>query len=96
MSTLQPNHNHPVVFRKQKKGWGTINKPMAMSERTFKRILLQRALISFPQPLDQPWGGYVTGLAATVGLDPEEADRFLKGALYRRQLLTTRDVSLSS
>jgi len=86
MSELKAQHGHPVVFRKQKKGWGTINKPMAMSERTFKRILLQRALISFPQPLDQPWGGYVTGLAATVGLDPVEADLFLKGPLYRKAL----------
>ena len=39
---------------------------------------------AFPQPLDQPWGGYVTGLAATVGLDPVEADLFLKGPLYRK------------
>jgi hypothetical protein len=86
MSELKPQHRHPVLFRKQRRGWSHMQKPMGMSELTYKRILLQRALISVPRPNDMEWGTYITGLANTVGLPPAKADLFLKGPLYRKAL----------
>jgi hypothetical protein len=83
MSLLKPEHNHPVVFRRSQQRWSILKKPRDMSEETFKRILLQRALIATPQPAKEPWGTYITRLATSIGMDPAKADLFLKGPFYR-------------
>lgn len=86
MSLLEPNHNHPIVFRRSPQRWSTLKKPRDMSEETFKRILLQRAFIATPQPAKEPWGTYITRLARNIGMDPAKADLFLKGPLYREKV----------
>jgi hypothetical protein len=83
MSLLKPDHNHPVVFRRSQQRWSILKKPRDMSEETFKRILLQRALIATPEIPGEPWGTYITRLATSIGMDPAKADLFLKGPFYR-------------
>jgi len=81
---LEPQHNHPVVFVKERY-WKQTVKPREMDPVTHQKVMLTRQLILNPRGKGEYRDQYVDRIAKVVGIDPVEADRFLFGALSRRK-----------
>jgi hypothetical protein len=56
----------PVSFRKALWAWHNIDHPQGMSDKTFQRILMQRAVIAYPHPINVNDAKYYGSLAIRI------------------------------
>lgn len=74
--------NKPLVNKRSRFHWANVQKPAKMSEKTFSRIMLQRASIANPRKYGVSRERWAIELSKLVGCTQIEADLWLNAGTW--------------